>query len=552
MTVAITYGRLALDGRRWVLTDIPPNVAIRLKSMFARIPKTQTGTFDLPATDEMSADLAWFMERYPLQMSDGDRSRLVGAKAKFETDRAAREAILLPDWKPEGILFGFRPGSAPYPGQRQAIELYYRRRGLLVADEGGGGKTWVAMGAMVGSPYLPAAVVVDANLALQWQDEFIRPYTYLTTHIIEGTKPYDLPAANVYIFKYSNIAGWVDIAATGYFRQAIFDEIQAGRTGTDSAKGAAMKVFADNAELRLGLSATFFFNYGAEAWNIMQYIDPDILGPWEEFTREWCVISRGKWVVKDPDALGAYLRQCLVVIRRKGQGRKVNRILVNVDYDQAIAEASEALARTLAMKVVTGTFAESGQASRELDALARHTTGVAKAKGVAAYVRILLEAGVPVILAGWHRDVYDIWLDELAAFKPVMHTGSESPAQKNKNKKAFINGDTNLFILSLRAGQGIDGLQKRCNTIVIGELDWAPVIYDQIIWRVDRPGQESDEINVLFCVSDDGSDPVVMAVNAIKRDQSRGIHDPGERIEPVQADIAHIKMLAERYLEKAS
>lgn len=477
---------------------------------------------------------------------------LLEQKKIFESDRARREAILLPDWKPEAMLHGFKAGYAPYHGQRQAIELYYARRGLLVADEGGGGKTWVAMGAMVGSPFMPAAVVVDANLATQWRDEFIHRYTYLKAHIIEGTKPYSLPPANLYLFKYSNLAGWVDIAATGFFRQVIFDEIQAGRTGTSTDKGAAMKVFADNAELRLGLSATFFFNYGSEAWSIMQYIDPDILGPWEEFTREWCVLYKQKWVVKDPDALGAYLRQSQVVIRRKGQGRKVNRLVVNVDYDHEVAEAAEGLARTLAMKVVNGSFLESGQASRELDALARHTTGVAKAKGVAAYVRILLEQGVPVILAGWHRSVYEIWLEELAEYKPVMFTGSESVAQKTKAKKAFIDGKTNLFILSLRAGQGIDGLQTRCRTIVIGELDWAPPIYDQIIWRVDRPGQQSDEIDVLFCVSDNGSDPVVMSVNAVKRDQSRGVHDPGEKPAPVQADIAHIKMLAQSYLERKS
>lgn len=546
-----TYGRLELQGNRWVLSDVPPHVAIKLKSIFSGIPKTQTKTFELPATDIISADVAWFESRYRFDMDHSVRMELDARKSAFEADMADREAIFLPDWKPEGMLHGFKPGYAPYHGQRQAIELYYQRKSLLVADEGGGGKTWVAMGAMAGSPCLPAAVVVDANLAIQWQDEFIKPYTYLSSHIIEGTTPYTLPAANCYIFKYSNLAGWSDIAATGFFKQVIFDEIQAGRTGLSSQKGQAMKVFADNAQMRMGLSATFFFNYGSEAWNIMNYIDPDLLGPFDDFVREWCRMGPGgKWVVEDPDALGSYLRESQAIVRRKGQGRKVNKLIVNVDYDEDKAAEAESLARVLANKVVTGSFAESGQAARELDALARHTTGVAKAKAVAAYVRILLEQKVPVILAGWHHDVYRIWLDELAEFNPVMFTGRETPRQKSKNKKAFIAGESDLFIISLRAAQGIDGLQKRCRTVVIGELDWAPPIYDQIVWRVDRPGQESDEIDVLFCVSDGGSDPTVMAVNAIKRDQSRGIHDPGQDQPPVHADVAHIKMLAQSYLER--
>src|SRR5690606_35039036 len=125
------------------------------------------------------------------------------------------------------------------------------------------------------------------------------------------------------------------------------------------------------------------------------------------------------------------------------------------------------------------------------------------------------------------------------------------PRQKTKSKKAFMSGESDLCLISIRSAQGIDGLQRRSNTVVVGELDWAPPVYDQLVWRLDRPGQLEDEVNVLFCVSDHGSDPVVMSVNAVKRDQSRGIHDPGEVMPPVQADVAHIKMLAQSFLERA-
>jgi hypothetical protein len=72
----------------------------------------------------------------------------------------------------------------------------------------------------------------------------------------------------------------------------------------------------------------------------------------------------------------------------------------------------------LALKVLSGSFTERGQAARELDMWARRVTGVAKARHVAAYVKILLEAKTPIILGGWHRDVYDIWLKELAPYNP--------------------------------------------------------------------------------------------------------------------------------------
>jgi hypothetical protein len=544
-----TYGRLEWFEGSWVLTDVPPHVAGKLKQIFARIPKTQTKTFTLQGTDENAADLRWFMQRYPLGMSPADAIRLERRAEQFVADKAQLERILLPDWKPEGALLGFRHGYAPYVGQRQAIEILHKRKSLLVGDTGGAGKTWVAMGAMVGSPYLPAAVIVDTHLATQWAERFIKPHTYLIPHVIDGTRPYSLPPANVYVFRYSNIAGWVDVAAEGVFKTVIFDEIQSGRTGEVTSKGAAMKVFADNAALRLGLSATPIFNYGSEVWNILRYIDEDVLGSWEDFVREWCTWNGTKWIVNEPDALGSYLRETGVFIRRVGQGRPVNRLTVSVDYDHEEAAKSEDLARILAQRVISGSFTARGQAARELDAFARQVTGVAKAKGVAGYVRILLQAGKRVLLAGWHREVYDIWLEELKDFNPVLYTGSETTKQKDRNRDKFVNGEAKVMLISLRSGAGLDGLQFVCDTVVIGELDWAPGIYDQLIWRVDRPGQPSDDITAIFCVSDSGSDPIVLSVNAIKRDQSRGILDPDAELPPVQADPSHIKMLAQHYLK---
>ncbi|NEI71028.1 ATP-dependent helicase [Rhizobium lusitanum] len=544
------YGRLQLDGDRWVLSDVPPHVAIRLKNMFQRISKTQTKMFTLPASNEMSADLAWFMERYPFEMSASDARFLKRRVRSFNDDRASTEAILLPGWQAPPIR-GFRPGRGLRFHQAQAFELVKRRGSLLLGDDVGFGKTWVAMARAM--ERRPAAVVVQSHLATQWVNKFIVPNTELTAHIIDGTQPYSLPAADTYIFRYSNIHGWTDVAATGYFKLVAYDEIQDLRTGDTSEKGRAARVFSENAEERLGLSATPVFNYGSEIWSIMSYIDADLLGPWEEFIREWCHMGAGgKWMVTDPDALGSYLREAGAFLRRVRDGRPINRIVVDVAYDHGEAAKTEDLARQLAMKVVEGSFGESGQAARELDALARRVTGMAKAKGVAAYAKILLSSGIPIILAGWHRDVYQIWLDELKEFKPLMYTGSETGRQKDKAVAAYLRRESDCFIISLRSGAGLDGLQERCATVIVGELDWSPQIYEQLFGRVDREGQKQTEITAIFCTCDFGSDPTIMSVNAVKRDQARGITDPGVGIIPVHTDVSHIKLLAQEYLERSN
>lgn len=543
------YGSLEMRGDRWVMTGIPPHVAIRLKATFPRIPKSETSAFTFHNTPEVSADLDWFLNRYPMRMSAADVARLRGGRGQFEKQRDEIETIMLPEWEPPEHS-GFRPGFAMYQGQAQAVEIARRLGRLLCMDDVGLGKTVIALGILTNPDYLPGAVIAPSHLPSQWVNDFIKPFTGLSSHIIKGTKPYSLPRADLFLFKESNICGWVDIAATGMFKSAVFDEAQGFRHGTATVKGKAARVFANNAKLRLALTATPVYNYGSEIFNIVELIAPGALGEWWDFVREWCTGRDGKWVVKDPDALGTYLRELQLVVRRLRQGRPVNTITIEVDHDEKVEQDSLALARTLAGRVVSGSFVERGQAARELDSLARMVTGVAKARSVAAYVRILLKAGKPIVLAGWHRDVYEIWLKELAEFNPVLYTGSESTAQKDRAKESFIKGETNLFIISLRSGVGLDGLQRRCSTVVIGELDWSPKVHEQIIGRLDRPGQLDDEVTAIYLFTNSGSDPTVMGVLGLKASQSRGIVDPMSGVVTVHSDESRIRKLAESYLQQ--
>jgi hypothetical protein len=415
-------------------------------------------------------------------------------------------------------------------------------------DDVGLGKTESALGVIADPACLPAAIVVEPHLATQWAERMALR-THLRPHIIDGTKPYPLPEADAYIFRYSNIHGWVDIAATGKFRSVVYDEVQSLRHGEITTKGAACKVFTEHAELRMGLSATPIYNQGAEIWDVVQFIEPGALGSFSEFLREWCGT---KGVVQNPEALGTYLREQQLVLRELRSGRPVNTIVHEVPYDTKVERKSAALARQLAITVMRGTFVERGQAARELDLLLRQITGVAKAMHVAAYVRILLEAGIPVVLAGWHREVYDIWLNELADFAPVMFTGSENSKQKADAVNAFVSGNTSLFIISLRSGSGIDGLQQRACHVVIGELDWSPQVHAQIIGRLDRPGQAADEVTAHYLHADGGSDPLIVALLGLKASQARGIVDPMCGVQQVYSDESRIRQLAQAYLERAA
>ncbi|WP_321820824.1 MULTISPECIES: DEAD/DEAH box helicase [unclassified Burkholderia] len=547
-----TYGNLQLieNGTKWEISQLEPHVSIRLKQIFPRLPKQSAGPFHMPRDLMVAADLEWFTARYPLRISDEDRAALTAGKTLFDVQQADLEQILLPEYMPPPVI-GLRAGEELRHYQHQAIQLVRRRRNLLLGDEGGLGKTYTAAGFLCAEPgALPAAIVVDAHMQRQWRDK-LKAFTTLRVHLIKKGTAYDLPPADVYIFKVTSLAGWVEIFAKDFFKAMIIDEPQSLRTGTQTTKGAAAKVLYQHTNYHLGLTATPIMNYGVEMWRVMQFIDDMVLGSYEDFVREYV---DGNGHIEDPKALGTFLREQHVMLRRLKsdvgqQLPKVSRIVETVDYDAKVVESIESLARQLAIKATTGNFLARGQAARELDIMVRQATGVAKAKAVAQFVRILVEAGEPVLLLGWHRAVYDVWLEELKDFQPAMYTGTESPARKHAELQRFKDGETPLLIMSLRSGAGVDEIQHRCSIAVFGELDWSPGIHQQVIWRLDREGQQNP-VMAFFLVSEEGSDPPMMDVLGIKASEARQIVDPHLGVQAVEADKSNMHRLVERYLAR--
>jgi hypothetical protein len=210
----------------------------------------------------------------------------------------------------------------------------------------------------------------------------------------------------------------------------------------------------------------------------MQVFEVRVIGVWDEFEREWCHSRGDKVYLKDPDAFGVYMKQSGMMRRtREEVGRQlppIEMLTEVIPYDPEVLREIEGDAVALARIIMSGSFNEKGQAAREFDLKLRQATGLAKAPHVASFIRMMVENGEKVVVAGWHRSVYDVWMEQLADLNPVMFTGSESPEQKDKSKRKFLSGESDILLMSLRSGAGLDGLQEVCSVAIIGELDWAP------------------------------------------------------------------------------
>ena len=558
----MTVGQISYQekDRTWKIA-CEPHVMVRLKRVFERIAKSQHGDVTLGDTPENARELEWFIARYPMEVADPE---YLTQRANAHREREAMIHRTL-DLNYEPTQFELAIPARDY--QRRAADLLLKSGGLLLADDVGIGKTVSAICAFTDTRTLPAVVVTLTHLPSQWKSELAKFAPKLKTHIIQTGKLYDIRAKDgsfpdVILINYHKLNTWADtLVSTFRVKSLILDECQELRHGSSNKYSAARHI-SENCSYRGGLSATPFYNYGAEMFNVMEILQPGCLGTPAEFSREWCggnIHYQEKVSIKDPRAFGMYLREQGLMLRRtrKEVGRElppltkaIHTIDADLDEIQKISSSATELAKII---LAQKGFTEKGQkflAAEEFSVRLRQATGIAKAAYVAEFVKILAESGEKIVLYGWHRDVYAIWKEKLRDLNPVFYTGSESTTQKEASKKAFIEGDARVLIMSLRAGAGLDGLQGHCSLVVFGEIDYSPGVHEQAIGRVYRDGQE-DSVTAYFLISESGSDPIIADILGLKASQIQGVKDPtADIIENLDVGGRDIKRLAESFLKQ--
>lgn len=556
-----TYGRLhhtqGYAGERirgvWVL-NAEPHVVIRFKRLFARVKPARSGALTITDTPEVALDLEWFLDRYPMEMSEEGRAHLAAQADRRREQERVMQAIV--GGQMEVDLGEAREPARPlYEFQRVAADLTLASKRLLLTDDVGLGKTTSAIGVLRYPGALPAVFVTLTHLPEQMRDEMAVVLPWLRGHVVTSGQPYDIAKKrgmggqepDVVFLPYSKLSGWAPKLA-GWARTVIFDEVQELRRD-GSAKYIAAGTIADQAEYRMGLTATPVYNYGGEMYNVMNIIAPDALGSREEFSREWGagVTTSGQIKVKEPGSLGHFLtEQGLMLGRtRKEVGRELPPVAhveqtVSADsryIDEAVAEVAD-LASLILDPETAGK--QRFLAAGEIDYKLRHATGVAKAPFAAEFVKLLLDSEDKIVVYVWHRAVYEILMARLADYRPVMYSGSESPTQKRAAKEAFLRptsqGGARVLLMSLRAGAGLDGLQAVSSCVVFAELDWSPGIHIQAVGRVARDGQTSPVL-AYFLHALDGSDPAILEVLNVKSMQAEPMVRPGQEQVAAVAEV---------------
>ena len=550
-------GKISLDSlSNRLIIDAEPHIMSKIRKLFPSHSRGDRGTYthktvSLAATLTNFRDIDWIMGRYPMDCEENLTNKIRGKSEEYddlyrEISEADKDYELKVNPNSMDMTVTLRKHQISFQNMAKKVKR------MLLADKMGLGKTISALSMIVDPETRPAIIVLPPTLCTQWDTVIGEIVPDMTTHVIRGFKNYELPDVDVIITSYNRLAKWQDVLHSIPFKTVIFDEIHELRA-TDTQKREHAKLLSTKANTVIGLSGTPIFNYGNEIWSVLDVINPDCLGTRNDFLSEWCTWDRE---VIEPSTLNGYLKNLGLMLRRNPEEvgltfGDLSKTIYTIDSDLDELKKVQDVAKILALSVLSGKVGEDSRSSRELDWKLRQATGIAKAKPVAEFVKMILEEEEKIVLTGWHRDFYDIVMKELKKFNPVMFTGSESPKQKEDALDKFIKGNSRIFIISLRSGAGIDGLQKVCNTIVHGELDWSPHVHDQLNARLDRDGQVK-HVQAYYLTVTDGSDPFVIQTLNVKRSQHDGLVEGKEgEIDVLDqtVDSDRIKKMAEHYLK---
>ena len=379
-------------------------------------------------------------------------------------------------------------------------------------------------------PYL---IVVPPHIVLQWKSEIAKFLGESTSvHIIKGLKPYSLPASEIYLIHYLVLRGWKNYLPRFGFNACIFDEIQELRR-SESDKYSAASLISDAVENVIGLSGTPVYNLGGEMFHVMTILNRNCLGDYGGFSREWCT-AYGSMRIAEPEVFGEYLRSEGLMLRRRiedvlSELPPKRRIVQNIDvdegkFDELIAPTVELAKRIPSIKDAW----ERGRESMQAIDSTRMITGIAKAHYVTAFVKTLMEAGEKVLLYAHHHAVMDIYMEDLKEHLPVMISGRQDAKIKDEAQKAFMNEDTDIIIVSLRSGTGLNLQRARC--VVFGELDWSPAIHSQCESRAHRIGAK-DSVLCYYLTCNAGTDQHMMETLGLKTSQFINIMGDREETE---------------------
>jgi len=384
--------------------------------------------------------------------------------------------------------------------------------GACLADDMGLGKTVQALAQILSMAAKgPSLVVAPTSVCLNWESEAHKFAPTLNLVMfgagnralsLKALQPFDLVVCSYGLLQQEG-----ELLAAVSWQAIVLDEAQAIKNLATKRSQAAMKL---SGAFKMVATGTPIENHLGELWNVFRFINPGLLGSLKQFNVKFASpIEKGQ----DKKARGRLkkLIQPFILRRTKNQVLEElpsrTEITIKVEMGEEEASFYEALRRS-ALETLAGCGQVEGKGAQHLKILAEimrlrraccnprlvlPETRIASSK-LAAFREILEElrenrhkALVFSQFVG-HLDLIRDYVEKAGVAYQYLD-GSTPARERKKRVDAFQSGESDLFLISLKAG-GV-GLNLTAADYVI-HMDpwWNPAVEDQASDRAHRIGQQ--------------------------------------------------------------
>ena len=415
--------------------------------------------------------------------------------------------------------------------------------GALLADDMGLGKTvqtiaYLLLKAQEG----PALVVAPASVAPNWKTEIEKFAPSLNVEVLNfaanrSTCIAGAKAGDVIITTYGLLLSVKEEITKKEWTVAVLDEAHVIKNRGAKTSGVAMQIKTKH---RVMLTGTPVQNHLGELWNLFQFVNPGLLGSYDDFNHRFIVpieIGGDKERQKDLDRL------VHPFMLRRTKEKVLAELPEKTEIYQTVELSKEEMAvyetireKAEQMLEAEGTDKVSMNTLAEITRLRQAACSAQliekRWKGKTSKIEALVEALEPIVESGDSVLVFSQFTSFLHFVRKALDKekipylyidGSVSVKERQALVERFQNGECPIFVISLKAG-GLGLNLTRANYVFHLDPWWNPAIEQQATDRAHRIGQHN-AVTVYHFLSAGTIEEKIKRLHERKRDLAENVLD---------------------------
>ena len=410
--------------------------------------------------------------------------------------------------------------------------------GACLADDMGLGKTVQAIAFMLMKKDKgPSLVVAPASVVLNWNREIGRfaPSLNVTVLNSEPDRKKAIDAAkegDIVLSTYGLLVSESDAICSKNWNVVCLDEAHTIKNRDTKMSAAAMQLSSSS---RIILTGTPVQNYLGELWNLFQFLNPGLLGSFEQFHSKFTAPIEGG----DKERSSQLKRIIQPFILRRTKAEVVDELPDKTDitrmvefspeetifYEALRQKAQESLASEDKVNVnALAQITMLREAACSATLLKKDWAGSqSKISTLMELIPEILEGGNGLLVFSQFTSFLHLCAEELdkAAIPYFFLEGSTTIKKREEMVQDFQAGKKKLFLISLKAG-GLGLNLTGANYVIHLDPWWNPAIEQQATDRAYRIGQKQN-VTVYHLISQHTIEEKIVRLHKFKRDMADAI-----------------------------